>query len=73
VTVVWSDEPPRPPMAPEDLGRGRPRAVNGTMSYLPALFGLTLAGLAVNRILGPDSRGGCSGDPQRLGGEPVRE
>jgi tRNA A37 threonylcarbamoyladenosine dehydratase len=51
VTVVWSDEPPCPPLPPEDLGRGRPRAVNGTMSYLPALFGLTLAGLLVRRLL----------------------
>jgi len=54
VTVVWSDEPARAPLPPEDLGRGRPRAVNGTLSYLPALFGLTLAGIAVNRLLGSD-------------------
>ena len=56
VTVVWSDEPPRPPLPPEALGRGRPRAVNGTVSYLPALFGLTLAGLLVQRLLGADPR-----------------
>ena len=55
VTVVWSDEPPRPPLPPEDLGRGRPRAVNGTISYLPALFGLTLAGIVVNRLLDADA------------------
>jgi tRNA A37 threonylcarbamoyladenosine dehydratase len=55
VTVVWSDEPPRPPLPPEALGRGRPRAVNGTVSYLPALFGLTLAGLLVQRLLGADA------------------
>lgn len=54
VTVVWSDEPPRPPLPPEDLGRGRPRAVNGTISYLPALFGLTLAGIVLNRLIGSD-------------------
>lgn len=54
VTVVWSDEPPHPPLPPEDLGRGRPRAVNGTISYLPALFGLTLAGIALHRLLGAD-------------------
>jgi len=52
VTVVWSDESPIPPRPPEDTGRGRPRAVNGTLSYMPSLFGLTLAGLAVRRLLG---------------------
>jgi tRNA A37 threonylcarbamoyladenosine dehydratase len=51
VTAVWSDEIPLPPLPPEDVGRGRPRAVNGTVSYLPALFGLTLAGLAIRRVL----------------------
>jgi hypothetical protein len=30
---------------------GRPRALNGAVSYLPAMFGLTLAGCAVQRIL----------------------
>jgi len=54
VTVVWSAEPPRPPLPPEALGRGRPRAVNGTVSYLPALFGLTLAGVLVQRLLNAD-------------------
>ncbi len=53
VLAVWSEEPPLPPLPPEPTGRGRPRAVNGTISYLPALFGLTLAGLVVRRILGP--------------------
>ncbi len=59
VTVVWSDESPRAPLPPEDTGRGRPRAVNGTVSYLPALFGLTLAGIVVQRILAQDA------DPSR--------
>ncbi|MBK1700757.1 tRNA threonylcarbamoyladenosine dehydratase, partial [Thiococcus pfennigii] len=36
---------------PEPVGRGRPRAVNGTLSYLPALFGLMLAGAVVERLL----------------------
>ena len=52
VIAVWSDEAPRPPLPPEDVGRGRPRAVNGTVSYMPALFGLTLAGVAIRRVLG---------------------
>jgi tRNA A37 threonylcarbamoyladenosine dehydratase len=51
LTVVWSDEPYLPPLPPEPTGHGRPRAVNGTISYLPALFGLTLAGVIVQRIL----------------------
>lgn len=54
VMCVWSDEPSRPPLPPQDVGRGRPRAINGTVSYMPALFGLTLAGLVVRRILGED-------------------
>ncbi len=51
VCAVWSEEPPHRPLPPEPTGRGRPRAVNGTVSYLPALFGLTLAGLAIQRLL----------------------
>lgn len=54
VIAVWSDETPLPPLPPEDVGRGRPRAVNGTVSYVPALFGLTLAGVAIRRVLGLD-------------------
>jgi tRNA A37 threonylcarbamoyladenosine dehydratase len=52
VLAVWSDEPPLPPSPPEPTSRGRDRAVNGTISYMPALFGLTLAGLVVRRLLG---------------------
>lgn len=51
VLAVWSEEPPLSPLPPEPTGRGRPRAINGTLSYLPALFGLTLAGLVVRRLL----------------------
>ncbi|MBK5942065.1 tRNA threonylcarbamoyladenosine dehydratase [Halochromatium roseum] len=51
IAAVWSDEPPRPPLAPEPMSRGRARAVNGTISYLPGLFGLTLAGLCVQRLV----------------------
>jgi tRNA A37 threonylcarbamoyladenosine dehydratase len=54
VTAVWSDETPLPPLPPEDVGRGRPRAVNGTISFVPALFGLTLAGVAIRSVLGLD-------------------
>ncbi len=50
VLAVWSPEPARPPLPPEPTGRGRPRAVNGTISYMPALFGLTLAGVVIQRM-----------------------
>ena len=52
IRVVWSDEPPRPPAPPRETGRGRARAVNGTLSYMPPLFGLMLAGVVVQRLLG---------------------
>lgn len=48
ITVVWSDELPHPPAPPPQSGA---RAVNGTLSYMPSLFGLTLAGLALRRLL----------------------
>jgi tRNA A37 threonylcarbamoyladenosine dehydratase len=50
VLAVWSLEPGCAPLPPEPTERGRARAVNGTLSYMPALFGLTLAGLAIRRI-----------------------
>lgn len=45
---------------------GRPRAVNGTISYLPPLFGYTLAGLVIRALLGshlptPNRRAGRAG------------
>lgn len=51
VLVVWSDEPGRPPLPPEPVSQGRARAVNGTISYLPPLFGFMLAGAVVRRLL----------------------
>lgn len=52
VTAIFSEEVPRKPLPPEgESEEGRPRAVNGTVSYLPALFGLTLTGVVVNKIL----------------------
>jgi tRNA A37 threonylcarbamoyladenosine dehydratase len=54
VLTVFSDESGRPPAPPEPVeGRGRARAVNGTISYLPPLFGLMLAGAVVQRLLAP--------------------
>ena len=52
--VIYSDEPRRPslPHAPVDAAQsGRPRAVNGTISYLPALFGMMLAGVIIQELL----------------------
>jgi len=52
--VVYSDEPRRQPLPHQPVegdAPGRPRAVNGTISYLPALFGLMLAGDIVRRLL----------------------
>lgn len=52
--VVFSDEPPVVkglPHQPVGDPAGRPRAVNGTISYMPALFGLTLAGHVVRDLL----------------------
>ena len=51
VLCVWSDEPGRPPKPPEPTPHGRARAVNGTISYLPPLFGLMLAGAVIERVL----------------------
>ncbi|MGA7178164.1 MAG: tRNA threonylcarbamoyladenosine dehydratase [Thiobacillaceae bacterium] len=54
VLTVFSDEEDRPPRPPETVeGRGRPRAVNGTISYMPPLFGLMLAGAVINQLLEP--------------------
>ena len=55
ILTVFSDESPRPPLPPQPLDRGRPRAVNGTLSYMPPLFGYMLAGAVVKRLLeGPE-------------------
>ncbi|MBK5970890.1 tRNA threonylcarbamoyladenosine dehydratase [Thiorhodovibrio winogradskyi] len=55
VQAVWSLEPSRPPLPPGPSGDKWARAVNGTISYMPALFGLTLAGCAIRHLL--DQRG----------------
>ena len=52
VLTVFSDEPGRPPLPPVAVeGPGRARAVNGTISYMPPLFGLMLAGAVVKALL----------------------
>ena len=52
--VVYSQEPshsPLPHQSPTSGPTGRPRAVNGTISYMPALFGIMLAGVVVRQLL----------------------
>ncbi len=51
VLAVWSPEPPMPHAPPEPVARGRPRVVNGTISYLPAIFGLTMAATVIQGLL----------------------
>lgn len=53
VLTVFSDEHPSAPLPPQPVeGRGRPRAVNGTISYMPPLFGYMLAGAVLKQLLG---------------------
>lgn len=52
VLTVFSDEAGRNPLPPQPVeGRGRARAVNGTISYMPPIFGLMLAGAVVQRLI----------------------
>lgn len=61
IRVVYSIEPPILPFSPEtidadkkefSLKRGRERMIQGTISYLPAIFGLTLAGMVIQHLTG---------------------
>jgi tRNA threonylcarbamoyladenosine dehydratase len=50
--TVYSDEASSAPLPPQPVeGPGRARAVNGTISYMPALFGMMLAGAVINNLL----------------------
>ena len=52
VLTVFSDEFPRAPLPPQPVdGPGRPRAVNGTISYMPPMFGYMLAGAVIKELL----------------------
>jgi tRNA A37 threonylcarbamoyladenosine dehydratase len=52
ILTVFSDEPPSAPLPPQPTSTGRPRAVNGTISYMPPLFGCMLAGAVIKDLLG---------------------
>jgi tRNA A37 threonylcarbamoyladenosine dehydratase len=55
ILTVYSDESGRPPRPPEATSHGRARAVNGTIAYLPPLFGLMLAGAVIQALLAETS------------------
>lgn len=50
--VIYSDEARRAPLPhAEDAPLGQRRAVNGTISYMPAMFGVMLAGVMLQHLL----------------------
>ncbi len=51
ILTVFSDEHPKSPLPPQPTSQGRPRAVNGTISYMPPLFGYMLAGAVIKTLL----------------------
>jgi len=56
--VVYSTEKARQPLPHQPVDGaipGRPRAVNGTISYMPALFGMMLSGVVVQHLLNFDN------------------
>ena len=54
--VVYSQETPRQPLPHPEYGTAEhPRAVNGTISYMPALFGMMLTGVVVKLLLGEEA------------------
>ena len=50
IEVVFSEELPQAPGPMEAIEGTRGRVVNGTASYMPGLFGLTLAGRVIQRL-----------------------
>ncbi len=56
--VVYSTEKSRQPLPHQPIDgsmSGHPRAVNGTIAYMPALFGMMLSGVVVQHLLTQDS------------------
>lgn len=61
VLTVFSDEEPSAPLPPQPVdGVGRDRAVNGTISYMPPLFGFMLAGVVIQKLLEVEAQGASS-------------
>lgn len=55
VMVVHSTEKGLPPLKPQrQESGGRDRALNGTMSYMPPIFGLMLAASVIRAIINPE-------------------
>lgn len=55
IKAVYSTQPaiaPLPPAEPTQNQIGRSRATNGTLSYMPSIFGLTIAGVVIKDIVG---------------------
>ncbi|THB70031.1 MAG: tRNA threonylcarbamoyladenosine dehydratase [Gammaproteobacteria bacterium] len=51
IKAVFSSEIPQDPLPPEPTDSGRPRSVVGSISFIPPIFGLMMAGVIVNDIL----------------------
>eukprot|EP00759_Apiculatamorpha_spiralis_P002846 PhF_6_TR11253/c0_g1_i2/m.18153/K22132/tcdA; tRNA threonylcarbamoyladenosine dehydratase len=52
VQCVWSTEEPKKPLPPErqESGEGRPRSINGTISYMPCLYGNIMASVVIRNF-----------------------
>ncbi len=51
-TVIYTDEPRRPPLVESnDSSSYREKATNGTISYMPAIVGVLLAGEIIKELL----------------------
>ena len=50
ILTVFSSEAPLPPGPMEAIEGARGRVVNGTASYMPGIFGLTLAGVVIQKL-----------------------
>lgn len=54
ITVVHSKEKGLPPLEPQrQESGGRDRAINGTISYMPPLFGLLLSSAVIREVIDP--------------------
>lgn len=51
IKAVFSSEIPQRPLPPEPTDTGRPRSVVGSISFIPSIFGLMMAGVIINDIL----------------------